>query len=83
MCTVLLPPGFNPIAVKYISNAASYLRKSELPRMVLSEYAFTRWVPAARWFLQNLGLFLQIDVLVLLDSMEHLFYFTPELILAA
>jgi hypothetical protein len=34
-------------------------------------------------FWQNLGLFLQIDVFVLLDSMEHLFYFTPELIMAA
>jgi hypothetical protein len=45
--------------------------KSELPSVVLSECAFPGWFPAARWLLQNLGLFVQNDAFGLLDSMEH------------
>ena len=52
-------------------NSSSYHRKSELSMMVLSEYAFPWWFPAARCSLQNLGVFVQNDVFGLLGPMEH------------
>ena len=44
-------------------------QKTEMLRMVL--YAFPGWFPAKRWFLQNLGLFIENHAFGLSDSLEH------------